>query len=367
MTGARSAPYGKPPSPTGRGVALYPSQLDSSPSKLDMAQTSLVENVTPIVVGAHVTAATFLGGVPVLALGDGTALRIDADGEKRVALHADGAILVAARAGKRLVTGGDDGRIMAMRADGSTEEIFQGDGKWIDALIGRGDSSIAWSSGRQVSARDPQGKVKLFTAPSSVRGLAYAPKGYRLAIAHYNGATLWFPNTAAAPDVFVWKGAHLDVWFSPDGRFLITSMQENALHGWRIADKEDMRLSGYPAKTRSCSWSSDGHWLATSGAEACIVWPFKDKDGPMKKAPRECGVRRAKVSRVAFHPKALVIAIGYEDGWVLLCRLADGAEIPVRQPRTDAHDPISALTWDDDGQRLLFGTSEGNAGILAMP
>ena len=94
-----------------------------------------------------------------------------------------------------------------------------------------------------------------------------------------------FRTPPRAPDTFEWKGSHLDVTVSPDGRFLVTSMQENALHGWRIADRKDMRMSGYPAKTRSLSWSFDGHWLATSGADAAIIWPFKDKDGPMKKAP----------------------------------------------------------------------------------
>jgi WD40 repeat protein len=332
-----------------------------------MAETSLAANVKPIAAGAHVAAAAFLGNVPAFALGDGTALVLDPEGERRVALHQDAAILLATRAGKRLITGGDDGRVLAMDAEGTAEEIFHAEGAWIDALVGRDDGSIAWSSGRQVSARDAQGAIKHFAAPSSVRGLAYAPKGYRIAVAHYNGATLWFPNAAAAPEVFAWKGAHLDVSFSPDGRFLVTSMQENALHSWRIADKRDMRMSGYPAKTRSLSWSGDGHWLATSGAEACIVWPFKDKDGPMKKAPGECGARRVKVSRVAFHPKALVIATGYEDGWILLCRLIDAAELLVRKPPSEAHDPVSALVWEDDGRRLLFGTSEGNAGVLAMP
>ena len=52
---------------------------------------------------------------------------------------------------------------------------------------------------------------------------------------------------------------------------------------------------------------------------------------------------------------------------ILLCRLADGAEILVRKPPVEGHDPVAALTWDDDGRRLLFGTREGNAGILAMP
>lgn len=332
-----------------------------------MTRTSLTENLTPIAACAHVTGAFFLNGVAVLALGDGTALRLEQGGERRVELHKDAAILVATRAGERLVTGGDDGRVVAMDSQGSVEEFSREDGKWIDALAGRGDSSLAWSSGRHVVARDAQGALHHFSAPSSVRGLAYAPKGYRLAIAHYNGVTLWFPNAAAAPEVLSWKGSHLDVSFSPDGRFLVTSMQENALHGWRLADKRDMRMSGYPAKTRSFSWSSDGHWLATSGAEACIVWPFKDKDGPMKKPPRECGVRAAKVSRVAFHPKTLVVAIGYEDGWVLLCRLTDAAEILVRKPLSEGHDPVAALAWDDDGRRLMFGTSDGNAGVVAMP
>ena len=37
----------------------------------------------------------------------------------------------------------------------------------------------------------------------------------------------------------------------PDGRFLVTSMQEPMLHGWRLADGKDMRMSGYSAKVRS--------------------------------------------------------------------------------------------------------------------
>ena len=138
------------------------------------------------------------------------------------------------------------------------------------------------------------------------------------------------------------------------------------LHGWRLADKQHMRMSGYPSKTRSLSWSHDGNWLATSGADAAIVWPFQAKDGPMGKAPRECGVRAAKVSRVAFHPKALVLAIGYEDGCVLLCRLTDASELLVRRAgrRLRHH---RALAWDASGAQLAFGAEDGAAGILTLP
>ena len=328
--------------------------------------SSLTKHVSPLDAGGSVTAAGFLGQIPALALDDGTVLIAAPGAEQRITAHPDAAILAAAASGQSFITGGDDGRVVATGADGRSQEIAHEKGKWIDALAVRHDGAIAWSSGKQAHARDHAGDVKTFTAPSTVRGLAFMPKGYRLAIAHYDGATLWFPNTMAAPDEFKWKGSHLSVTVSPDGRFLVTSMQENALHGWRVTDKKDMRMSGYPAKTRSLSWSFDGNWLATSGADAAIIWPFKDKQGPIGKAPLECGARQARVTSVACHPKSLVVAQGYEDGLLLLCRIPDGAEILVRNAPEGAQ-AITALSWDQAGRRLLFGAADGTAGLLDMP
>src|SRR5262249_57674942 len=86
-------------------------------------------------------------------------------------------------------------------------------------------------------------------------GLAFTPKGLRLAIAHYNGLTLWFANAQSEPERLQWKGSHLDAVVSPDGRFVITSMQEPTLHGWRLADGKDMRMSGYGARVRPLGWT----------------------------------------------------------------------------------------------------------------
>jgi WD40 repeat protein len=313
--------------------------------------------------GAEVVGAAFLSGVPTFALADGVVLIGEIDAQKRLIAHPQGAILNFVADGKTLLTGGDDGRVVATIAEGEMREFANEKGRWIDAMALRG-AAIAWVAGKEVSARDESGGVRKWSAPSTARGLAFQPKGYRLAVAHYGGASLWFPKVEGAPQLLEWKGLHLDAAFSPDGRFLVTSMQENALHGWRIADGRNMRMTGYPAKTRSLSWSNDGAWLATSGADACVVWPFKDKDGPMGKAPKECGVRSARVTRVAFHPRTLVVAIGYSDGMILLCRLADGAEILVRKPGDGA---VSALCWEAQGARMAFGLESGAAGILALP
>ncbi|WP_442754446.1 WD40 repeat domain-containing protein [Methylocystis sp. JAN1] len=328
---------------------------------------TLTNAVEPLSLGDAVVAGGWLGDTPAFALADGSVTLGDSNESRRIAAHPDAAILVAAGDGKRLVTGGDDGRVVATDAGGGTGTVADEKGKWIDA-VALHEGAVAWSAGRNARARSAKGEVKSLDLPSTCRGLAFFPKGYRLAATHYNGATLWFPN-AGKPELLSWSGSHLDATISPDGRFLITSMQENTLHGWRIADGKHMRMAGYPGKTRSFSWSFDGKWLATSGADACIIWPFSGKDGPMGQQPRECGVRvNVPVTRVAFHPGAMVVAMGFDDGLVMLARVTDGSEILVRRPAEDPKNArISALAWDAKGARLLFGAENGDAGLLTLP
>jgi WD40 repeat protein len=322
---------------------------------------TLTDRVSTLAFDDHILHAGFLGEAPCFVMTDG---RIHV-GREREALrpHAD-AILAVAADRDRIVTGGDDGKVIETRSDGSYVLLGDEKGRWIDALALGQDGAVAWSAGKRAIARDGKGKLRELALPSSSQGLAFAPKGYRLAIAHVDGASLWFPATDAGPERFLWKGLHLDITVSPDNRFVVTSMQENQLHGWRIADKGHMRMSGYPGKTRSFAWSHDGLWLATSGADGAIVWPFA-KDGPTGKAPRECGIRGARVTKVAFHPKALVLAVGYADGWVILVRFTDASELLVRAGGDGT--PITALGWDEAGKRLVFGSESGGAGLLVLP
>jgi WD40 repeat protein len=236
-------------------------------------------------------------------------------------------------------------------------------GRWIDCVATGPNGAIAWSAGKQAFARARDGAVRTIDAPSTVGGLAFAPKGFRLALAHYNGVTLWFPNSEVKPDVLVWKGSHLGVMFSPDARFVITLLQEPGLHGWRLADGKDMRMSGYESRVRAASWSAGGKWLATSGATQLVLWPFAAKDGPMGKAPRLLASSEHRVEVVACHPKQDIVAAGYTDGLVLLVRIEDGAEILAKAP---AASPITALAWSANGGTLAFGTEDGEVGVISL-
>ncbi len=324
---------------------------------------SLADRVRGIDAGAAVVGVHFLKDTPVFVLGEETLLFTGEDA-RRVGVHSGG-ILASASDGTRIVTGGDDGTLVETQSDGHHRVLASDEKKrWIDQVALAGDGSVAWSAGKVAHVLTRKGDDRTYAAPSTVAGLAFAPKGLRLAVAHYNGATLWFPNApGAAPQTLEWKGSHLAVTFSPDGRFLVTAMQEPTLHGWRLADAQHMRMSGYSARVRSLSWSADGAFLATSGSEQVILWPFDGKSGPMGRQPKLLARSEVRVSVVACHPRQPVAAAGYADGRVLLVRLDDGALIEARGADDD---PVSALGWDANGQTLAFGTDGGAAGVLVF-
>jgi len=324
---------------------------------------SVTDRVRPVSAGAPAVAVHFVGNAAVFVLGEETLLFSENGAEERVTVHGGG-ILASASDGKRVVTGGDDGKVVI--TDGNRKsETAATDPKhrWIDTVALGPDGAVAWSVGKQAFVKPAKGEAKSLDLPSSAGGLAFTPKGLRLAVAHYGGVTLWFPNAQAKPETFAWKGSHLDVMFSADGRFLITSMQEATLHGWRLADAKDMRMSGYSAKVRSMAFTAGGKWLATSGSEQLILWPFGSKDGPMGKQPQMLIPYDKRAVAVACHPKQEVVAVGFEDGLLMLARIEDGAEILARKP---GKAPISALAWSHDGNMLAFGTEDGQAGIVDL-
>jgi WD40 repeat protein len=322
---------------------------------------SVAERTRPVIAGAPVVDAHFLGGHAAFVLAEEVVLVAADASERRVATN--NGILASAADGKRLALGGDDGRVIAVDADGSLDTIATDPkGRWIDHVALNADA-IAWSAGKQAFVRTAKGETRMHEFAWTAGGLAFAPKGLRLAVAHYQGVSLWFPNADAAPERLDWKGSHLGVTFSPNGQFLITAMQEPTLHGWRLADAKDMRMSGYAAKVRSFAWTVGGKWLATSGSDQLILWPFQAKDGPMGKQPRLLAPSKARVGIVASHPKQEIVATGYEDGMVLLVRIDDGAEILAKRPG-DA--PVTALAWNATGSMLAWGTESGEAGMVDL-
>ncbi|MDX0921620.1 WD40 repeat domain-containing protein [Sinorhizobium medicae] len=322
--------------------------------------------VAPLDLEGHVVGVAFLKDVPFFAGAAGAVHRLD-HGHKTTEAH-DGLLsFVVDEANDTLLTGGEDGKVMRISAHGTASLVADTGRKWIAQVAAGPQGAVAYAYGKTTHVRLFDGTTREFPEQRTVEGLAFAPKGLRIAAARYNGVSLHWVAMSGQPVDLEWKGAHTGVTFSPDGRFVVTAMQENALHGWKLdakpgAEARHMRMTGYPAKVKSLSWSAKGKWLASSGAPAAIVWPFQGKDGPMGKAPLELGTRaNIMVTTVVCHPAEDIVAIGYEDGMILAARLADSKEVLLRRPGKGA---IAAMAWSKNGRQLAFGSAAGDCGVV---
>jgi WD40 repeat protein len=322
--------------------------------------------------GAWVVAVAFGrdGRGCFFALGDGT-VRIadpaDRDAEWTSARAHDGACLsLAADCASGAISGGDDGRAVLVAPDGSVRELVAfGAMKWVEHVAAHRSGVRAAACGKALALFDGAGtRLKTLAHPSTVGGVAFDSKGKRAAASHYNGASVWYVAAKEdRPRVLEWKGSHHAIAFDPVGEHVVTAMQEPSLHGWRLADGQHMRMSGYPTKTRSLSFSAKGRWLATSGAESVVLWPFFG-GGPMGKAPHEiAGGDAVLCTAVACHPEQEVVAAGFGDGLVLVSDIASGRVVPIAPP---GHGPVSALAWNGQGSHLAFGTETGFAAIVDL-
>ena len=140
---------------------------------------SLTDRVNPVAIGMPVTSVHFLGdrAAFVGAEEKRVAGRRRKARFRKVEVHGGG-ILCAASDGKRLVMGGDDGKVVALDAKGKVTQLAtDAKRRWIDNVALHPDGAFAWSAGKTAFVNSGKGEEKSFDVPSTVGGLAFAPKG----------------------------------------------------------------------------------------------------------------------------------------------------------------------------------------------
>jgi hypothetical protein len=263
------------------------------------------------------------------ALGEETLLFVAPDGAEQRVRFTPAAFLAVACDGARIATGGDDGKVVATTRKGRKRDR-RDDAKhrWIDRVAIAPDGAIAWAAGKQAFVRTAKGEVKSVDLPSSIGGLAFAPKGLRLAIAHYGGVSLWFPNAQAAP-----RNARLEGLASrrrvQPGRQVPGHQHAGGDAAWLAPDGRQGHAHVGLFREGTLDGVHGGRQVARHrGLRQLILWPFGSKDGPMGKQPRMVLPHDSRVVAVACHPLQEIVAAGFEDGMVMLARIEDGAEIP---------------------------------------
>ena len=314
---------------------------------------------------AQVTAALFDKTGAIFALGDGS---VRFENGARSEVH-DGAVLCAVvhPSGEGVVTGGDDGKVVWSR-EGESVVLATSKGQWIDSIDASAESGlIAFSAGRTLSVIDSKDVAfrRDFQHERTVSGVAFDPKGRRIATSTYGGAWLWYARIEQQQPVkMAWAGSHLMVGFSPDGAFVVTAMQDNQMHGWRLKDQKNMRMGGYPSKIKSFAFLAKGQLLATAGAPGVVLWPFIGANGPMGREATEIGFDESTlIAQVAAAPAHGRLAAGLEDGRVWW---ADPAGQGLDFIKKDKGAPIVALAMSSGAARVAWADEDGQAGVVSL-
>ena len=344
--------------------------------KLDLANPAWRQTLPParsISADAPVAACAFSrdGTTVAFALGDGSVRRLPADiaaaaPDASPPVHGGAVLaLVADPAGDGFVSGGDDGRLLRIAADGTATELSHQKGKWIDHLAShRTTGAVAAAAGKNaIVVKD--GEVREFGPhPSTVADLDFSKDGGRVACAHYGGVTVWsIGQVTLPPRRFAWRGSHVALRWSTDGKFIATGTQENDIHVWRMAQATDMRMQGYPAKVKSLSWTADARFLYTSAQPVFTAWPFSGK-GPEGKPPLQFGEEGAGlISVVATRPSGDIVAGGYDSGELQLGDIRLKRSAVVKMADGSA---ITGLAWSPDGDHLAVGNEAGTLLVLDL-
>ena len=314
---------------------------------------------------APVTGAVILGKYISVGFGDGKIRFFTPECvHTTVQAHA-GVVLCMTSDGDALFTGGDDGRFLKISANKAVEEIANFGTQWVDCVAAI-PGQYACSSGRiaYIWSKGQEQPIKL-EHKSTVGGLAFDSKGRRLAVAHYGGVTIWERKDRRWKATrLVCKGFHGSVNFSPDGKYVVTAMQENALHGWRLRDKGHLSMAGYPAKVKSFVWVGNTPYLVTSGADEAICWPFDGKDGPLGRAP-VCVAHGRKQIATCVYPLSQENAVftGFRDGSVVLAEIDESKEAINLKGASGAE--ITAISVTENLSHVLIGDEDGQ--ILWAP
>ena len=261
----------------------------------------------------------------------------------RVPAHRGACLAVVADPDGGFLSGGSDGRVVRVMPDAEVRALAHldsavrlvaaGPGGWRAAGIG----GTVHRFGADASRIDTGG---------AVTSLAVESSGARLAIGHAGGVSLWAGG--GSPRVLPAPGT-LGVAWNQERPGSFTG--DGTVHAWQ--PPEAIALGETVAAIAACG---DGFVVAVGGR--VLSWrPGQD--------PLPCGVaNQHMVTRIASHPRRVLIAAGYDNGAVVLCQPDSSSLLFVRAAGEGA---VTALGFSPRGDHLAIGTEGGEIAVLATP
>ena len=237
----------------------------------------------------------------------------------------------------------------------------------LDYARSTGALACATADCRVILIRRGEAEPQVLVHGSTIGSLAFSPDHSQLAVAGEDGVTLW--QILQKPERIRTLKPSLDpisLAWSPDQTKLALGQEKGGVTVWRLDSNDHITLADYPASVRTLAWTAESNILVTSGAFRTIAWPFNQpKMSSVHPTSIDTGKPSlASIEAIAKHPTRPLIAVGYENGMLILNQIGKPDELLIK---TEGHGAISSVKWSSDADHIAVGSNHGFATIIELP
>jgi len=218
---------------------------------------------------------------------------------------------------------------------------------------------IVTTDDRAAQVRDAQTYRVLYVLPhgTEVYQAVYSADGARLVTVAADAVRIWDATSGALVHKLAQKrndgkpSDYFAVALSRDGRLVAASDAAGAVtHVWDATTGAPLaELRNDPMEYPGLAFSSDGHWLATTGGENVRVFDTH----AWRPA---CTIRGPRLYPLAFDPTGARLVTGAATGDVAIWAIPSGVRT---HHLREIGDPVDAVAFSPDGQLVMAGSRDG--------
>ncbi len=259
------------------------------------------------------------------------------------------------------------GRIRSIAISKTDDKIY---------TVGSDGILLKWNFalyGSKRARKDKKNKPEILSSNIAVsRALAISPDGEYLALAG-DAAQVVICDTKGSVVARIDANQGRRIWdlkYTPNGRGLISVGDDGtggtSIHYTNTSGSSSPIIGQTPFKITSIDLSSEGKFVAGIGLSSEVwIWNIQSQR-------REYLLNNPKSDKyataVAFNPQGRFIAVGYQDGTMMVWDLNKVDENPTYIPEKflSHGSKISDVEFSPDGTKLLVGSLDGSATLWAI-